>query len=136
MGRLEQGGFLFPDGTFTRFTGATSYPCSMDVPPQGQQPEGTIFVHTHPASRGESLDFCGGRPDRFYQNRPSDGVPAGDGLGGGGGDVESLFITGLDIGLIIDADGIIVFNRDYERIDNPDGAHFKGGDDGECGIER
>ena len=60
-----------------------------------------------------------------YQNVPSNV-----------GDIEALVGTGLSTGLIIDADGIIVFSSDYDSEMSPDEAQFKDGDDRNCGVSR
>ena len=117
MGRLEQAGFLLPNGTFIRAVTPDANGCGagdFGFPGPGPIPEGTILVHTHPATRNEELPACG---DGLYRNQPSDE------------DITDLYQSeAISFGLIIDADGFIVFTKDQ--------AEHKDGEAGKCGFQR
>jgi hypothetical protein len=122
--RQEQAGFLFPNGTFVK-SNWNPGPCGGGDPlvPPTNMPPGTIMVHTHPYSTNEPLSHCG--DPNPYRNQPS------------ASDVDLVHANSMiPLGLIIDADGIIVFTGNYDPIDSPGESHHKGGDKGECGVAR
>ncbi len=97
--RREQAGFLLPDGTFQLANVVQNGPCHVQISDTpGSWPDGTIVVHTHPWARGEFLEACGdpGRYQNVASNR--DRTAVGFHLD----DVNG-------IGLILDADGFILF---------------------------
>jgi hypothetical protein len=103
--RREQVGFQQPDGTFQFADIHENGPCTVTINDQpGSWPEGTIMVHTHPWSRGQYQDVCEGGGG-FYQNVPSVA------------DHGTLMYYLQDvnaIGLILDADGFILFTPSGE----------------------
>ena len=126
VGRLEQAGFLLPNGTFIPAVTPDANGCTTGAfgfPGPGPIPDGTFLVHTHPYTNGEINPACGLAP---YGNVPSSG------------DVIDLHQTpGITLlGLIIDADGFIVFTKDYDGDPASDQAKHKGGEDGKCGFQR
>jgi hypothetical protein len=99
-----------------------THPCAgnfqLPGPPESIPP-GSIHAHTHPFRAGEPLDLCAGfdgwQPGLTYEPIPSQH------------DINILIdIPGFDIGLIVDYDGITIFDETgaYESID------------GQCGFER
>ncbi len=114
--RSEQAGFLFPDGSFQRADWDGGM-CGGPLPLPPSLPAGTILVHTHPATRNEPLTHC--NTTAPYRNRPSNT------------DLSVIDIVDeFTYGLIIDADGFIIFTGDPNQIQ-----HI-GGEDGKCGFNR
>ena len=123
MGRLEQGGFIYPDGSFVPGINNSSSACSIRFDQPGPLPPGTFLVHTQPYARNDDLRNCGSASP--YRNRATNI------------DADALIFFGLSIGLIIDADGIIVYSDSYDSRFNQDQAHFKDDEEGGgCGVNR
>lgn len=59
------------------------------------------LVHMHPYGRGTSIS-CGSRPTRLYRNRPSEE------------DVNVLKKLNIPKGIVVDADEIIPFDKNYD----------------------
>lgn len=121
--RLEQGLYLLPGGGTLLPQNIENGPCHANWDPPANLPPGSIVVHTHPFADREPLEVC--NSSGYYQN-----VPSND-------DVATVYAdANVALGLIIDADGIIVFTEDYEPVDSPDEMSFKGGQEGKCGFAR
>ena len=122
--RREQAGLLFPDGSFQSLTINNNGPCGGTVSDPGFVPPGTIFVHTHPWGNGET-SICEGSEGQTYGNRPSMA------------DVLFMRAHGIQLGLIIDADGISVYTDEFDPNDPNAGEwKHKDGEEGKCGIDR
>lgn len=112
-GRVEQVGFLIfengewdflkvPDDIGAIFAADA---CMVDfgIPPDSL-PDTAILVHTHPWSQGQDQTI---NPACSNEAAPYESLP-------GDGDVAALIGTGVDVGIILDKDGIILFDSDYE----------------------
>lgn len=77
-----------------------SGPCRNRFKKPNNLPEGTIFVHTHPYSAGDEQNHCIPGKTLIYDNEV--GVE----------DRPTLDSMGLDLGIILDADKIIMFTTD------------------------
>lgn len=120
--RSEQAGFLFPDGTFQRADWDGGM-CGGPLPAPPSLPAGTIMIHTHPVTRNESLMHCNSTTP--YRNLPSVS------------DVDYVAsFPQITYGLIIDADGFIIFTGAYDIVDSPNQTEHIGGEDGKCGFNR
>ncbi|NBC26887.1 MAG: hypothetical protein GVY08_08495 [Bacteroidetes bacterium] len=102
--RQEQVGFIVPNGfggyQLQRLSSSfisDAGPCAVSFKAPGNLPEGTILVHTHPYSKGESQNQCIPGQTLKYDNVP--GVE----------DRPTLNTLGLDEGIILDSDKVIRF---------------------------
>lgn len=103
--RKEQVGFIIP----SPFGGyqlqilpsslVVSGPCKATFKKPSNLPEGAILVHTHPYSNGEVQSQCRPGETRIYDSGP------------GIADNQTLRDLGLETGIILDADKIILFNQ-------------------------
>ena len=131
VGREETAGLAFPDLSMERLPTSNSTVCGAQIDYFGPTlfDSGAIFVHTQPMMRGE-ISTCEGTEGLTYGNRPSIR------------DVNWLIDRGLELGLIIDADGITVFTENYnpdDGLDSPEVHHkgdHEGDEDAKCGITR
>lgn len=104
--RIEKGGFIVPGAgggyVFQPMPDALineeeTGPCRITFSPPADLPEGTIYVHTHPYKANEEQNHCIPGETLKYKNRP--GVK----------DRPALERMGLDRGIILDADKIILY---------------------------
>lgn len=102
--REEQIGFIVPNGfggyQLQRLSSSfitDAGPCAASFKAPANLPEGTILVHIHPYSKGNSQNHC--IPGRTLEY---DNVPGVE-------DRPTLDILGLDQGIILDADKVIQF---------------------------
>ncbi len=127
----EQGWFILPDGEVQRVeVGATigvgedavtvqsviAGPCSLSFGPfPTSWPEGTIFGHSHPWRRNDNqTEACGrinGHPRPRY--RPGPGTL----------DRPALRAMGISRGVIIDADGVHIYNEDNSDVSSHERCH-------------
>lgn len=112
-GRLEQGGYLYPDGQGGyAFHRAVLNPgpgeagigfqseCNIQMDyPSFPVPDGTIIVHTHPNNPGDTI-YCGGGSPFPYPGGPSPD-PDRPALGS--------FTPGIEFGIVIDGEDIYVY---------------------------
>lgn len=97
-----------------------THPCAGNFQIPWEIPDGSVFAHIHPFMAGDCMDLCAGVienwvPGTLYESGPS---PA---------DIQVLIdVDGFDVGIIIDYDGITIFDETgaYDVIDDA------------CGIER
>jgi len=105
--RKEQVGFIIPSpfGGYQLQMLAPSLinssPCKAVFKKPANLPDGAIMVHTHPYSNGELQNHC--RPGETLEYDSGPGIEDG----------QALRDLGLENGIILDADKIILFNQDY-----------------------
>jgi hypothetical protein len=99
--RREQGGLLMPDGgswDFYRSDDPDATACVTNLGVPVNRPPGSILVHTHPWRNGENQEMCNDYEyAAIYENTI------------GEDDADALSSLGLEVGLILDGDGFIIY---------------------------